>query len=374
MRLNLGDFFCCYIKQHMATSLSQNIANNFYCNFCDYTCSKPSDYNKHILTRKHKTATISQQMATPHTQIIANNFHCNLCDYTCSKSSDYDKHLLTTKHRIATNSACLVAKNSTYICDCCNKEYVDRTGLWRHKKKCFNVLGEDNDKNNIKLSGCELNTEQLIKLLLKNQDIMENVILKNQHVMEKMIEIMPNIGNNSHNNTITNNTQNFNIQMFLNEHCKNAMNLTDFIDSLPITADTYDSTIENGLTKTITNMLVNGLSQLDILDRPIHCTDASRRTLYVKDDNIWEKDNELRHIMKGIKDLSLKQRTMINKWQDANMGWDTKENLQSRMTKLIFNSMTSIENDNKETGKIIRAISKNVYLDNDTRDQYIQLK
>ena len=107
-------------------------------------------------------------------------------------------------------------------------------------------------------------------------------------------------------------------------------------------------------------MITNGLSQLDILERPIHCTDATRKTLYVKEANNWEKDTELLRMLLGIKTLARKQRTMINKWQDANMGWDTKENLQSRMTKLIFNSMTSIENDNKETGKIIRAISKTI--------------
>ena len=118
-------------------------------------------------------------------------------------------------------------------------------------------------------------------------------------------------------------------------------------------------------------MLINGLNQLDILDRPIHCTDATRKTLYVKDDDTWEKDNELLHMLKGIKTLTMKQRTMINKWQDANLGWDTKENLQSRLTKLVYNSMTSIESDDKETGKIIRAVSKNVYLDNDTKDHYI---
>jgi hypothetical protein len=162
--------------------------------------------------------------------------------------------------------------------------------------------------------------------------------------------------------------------MFLNEHCKNAMNLTDFIQSLPITAETYDSTIENGLTKTMTNMLLNGLNELDIVDRPIHCTDASRKTLYVKDDDIWEKDNELLHMLKGIRDLSLKQRTLIKRWQDVNNGWATDENLQSRMTKLIGNSMTAIENDERETGKIIRSISKNVYLDKDTKDEYLQLK
>jgi hypothetical protein len=307
----------------------------------------------------------------------AQKFQCDSCDFICSKESEWNRHIITRKHINRTKLNALEQKkidvcHIVYECEC-GKEYSARNSLWYHKKKCSIAQGDNDEKHDNNTSGVEMNTDILIKMLLKNQDVMENVILKNQDVMEKMMEVMPNMGSYS-NNHMNSHNNNFNIQMFLNEHCKNAMNLTDFINSLPITSDTYDSTIENGLTKTITNMLVNGLSQLDILDRPIHCTDASRRILYVKDDNIWEKDNELRHIMKGIKDLSLKQRTMINKWQDANMGWDTKENLQSRMTKLIFNSMTSIENDSKETGKIIRAISKNVYLDNDTRDQYHQLK
>ena len=299
----------------------------------------------------------------------ANNFYCKKCDFSCSKLCDYNRHLTTRKHEILTNTNEINAKNAkTFEC-VCGKQYKHMSSLCGHKKTCSVIQGytendDKNNKNNKNTHGFEIDKELLIKIILKNQD-----------VMEKMMEIMPQLGNqiNTNCNYTTNNNQ-FNIQMFLNEHCKNAMNLTDFIDSLPITAETYDSTIENGLTKTITNMLVNGLSQLDILDRPIHCTDASRKTLYVKDDNNWEKDNELLHILKGIKTLSVKQRTMINKWQDANMGWATKENLQSRMTKLVFNSMTSIENDDKETGKIIRAISKNVYLDTDTKDQYIQSK
>ena len=131
--------------------------------------------------------------------------------------------------------------------------------------------------------------------------------------MEKMVEIMPQFGNQIHTNSHNTTNNQFNIQMFLNEHCKNAMNLTEFIATLPITAETYDNTLENGLTKTITNIITNGLSQLDILDRPIHCTDPARKTLYVKDDNVWEKDNELLLMLKGIRELSLKQRTMIKK-------------------------------------------------------------
>ena len=159
--------------------------------------------------------------------------------------------------------------------------------------------------------------------------------------------------------------------MFLNEHCKNAMNLTDFIDTLPITAETYDNTIQNGLTKSMTNLLVNGLSQLDILKRPIHCTDASRKTLYVKDEDTWEKDTELQRLLLGITALAQKQRANIDKWQEVNEGWKTNENIQTKFTELIFNTMDDVENNEKERGKIIRAISKNVYLDNEVKNQYI---
>ena len=159
--------------------------------------------------------------------------------------------------------------------------------------------------------------------------------------------------------------------MFLNEHCKNAMNLTDFIESLPITAETYEHTTEYGLTKSITKMMVNGLSELDILQRPIHCTDASRKTLYVKENDIWEKDNELLHVLKGIRELSLKQRINIHKWQDANEGWAIKDDLQTKITMLVSKVMTDIDDDEKETRKIISAISRNTYLTNEIKNEYM---
>jgi len=314
----------------------------------------------------------------------ATKFQCESCDFVCSKESEWNRHIITRKHINRTKLNGLEQKkidvcHIAYTCEC-GKEYSARNSLWYHKKRC--TIGQgDNDKTNLTTTTIDKNdiTQKLVELIMsKNQEfiteLVSTITSSNKEVMEKMLEIMPQVGNHSHNNTNNSHNNNFNIQMFLNDNCKNAMNLTDFIDSLPITAETYDSTIENGLTKTITSMLVNGLSKLDILDRPIHCTDATRKTLYVKDDDTWEKDNELLHILKGIKTLSMKQRTMINKWQDANLGWDTKENLQSRLTRLVYNSMTSIESDDKETGKIIRAVSKNVYLDNDTKDHYPQLK
>ena len=251
--------------------------------------------------------------------------------------------------------------------------YKHASSLWNHKNKC-NFVEETHDKttkNNEKNSnsnGIEIDKELLIKMLLKNQDVMEKIA----EVMPMMMEIMPKLGNNSHNTNSNNTTNNqFNIQMFLNEHCKNAMNLTDFIDSLPITASTYDSTIENGLTKTITNMITNGLNKLDILERPIHCTDATRKTLYVKEADIWEKDTELIKVVDSIKTLIRKKRTLISRWKEANRGWDTVENKQMRFTELICNIMTDVDFDEKETGKIVRSISKSVYLDSEEKKKYL---
>ena len=313
----------------------------------------------------------------------AKNFYCENCDFICSKQCDYNRHVMTRKHQMEINGNTLeIKKTPKYVCDDCSREYKTNSGLWKHMKGCKNAkkTPKNAKKTPLGSSSIELDInidkEMLIKMLLKNQDIMEGVLLKNGEVMEKMVEMMPQMGmNNSHNtntntNTNSHNTNNFNIQMFLHDHCKNAMNLTDFIQSLPITSETYDSTIANGLTKTITNMMVNGLNDLDILERPIHCTDASRKILYVKESDKWEKDNNMLHIMKGIKQLSLKQRTMINKWKDANEGWDKDDKLQSKMTNLVFNSMTQIEIDDKETSKIIKSVSKSVYLDNDTKHNY----
>jgi NACalpha-BTF3-like transcription factor len=315
----------------------------------------------------------------------SHNYYCKKCDFECNKKSNWDRHIITRKHvngsNMVVNDSILVPKSANFNC-VCGKTYKWESGYYRHKKLCSGIQ-EDNSTN---VTICEPTqqdktdvTQKLVELIMsKNQEFMTELVTNlthsNKDVVNKMMEIMPSMGNNSHNtnsNNTTNNNQ-FNIQMFLNDHCKNAMNLTDFIDSLPITAETYESTIDNGLTKTITNMITNGLSQLDVLERPIHCTDASRKTLYVKEDNAWEKDNELVKILLGIRQLASHQRTLINTWKDVHDDWNTNDRMQTRFTSLICNSITDIENDEKETNKIIRSISKTVYLNTEVKNMYIE--
>ena len=335
-------------------------------------------------------------------------FHCETCLYSCSRKSQYDRHISTTKHQIAIktlqnaifsgpkSSAPKPVTKQYYNC-MCGKKFSHNSSYYRHRINCYKYQTNINDidgksstsdvedafdnSNDIE----EQNKSELIDYYNTynndNQSGFKELVLlllkENKEIQKNFVNLLPHIkGNNTNtnsNNTIHNTTTNnnqFNVNMFLNEHCKNAMNLTDFIDTLPLTPETFDNTIENGLTKSITTMITNGLNNMDILERPIHCTDPARKTMYIKDNNVWEKDKELNLLLNGITKVALKQRSNISKWQDANNGWATDDDLQTKMTNLVFNSMTQIEKDDKETNKIIRAISKNTYLSSEIKDQY----
>ena len=329
------------------TFLASETLKKLRCDVCSFECSRNCDFNRHLRTRKHE---IETKMKQNETSLQGNNY------IDAQKASDDG-----CKDEVP-NDAFLASKSSDldHECEYCALSFKSRTTLWRHRKVCLKKQGNNQiiNGNNV---GDVIDKDVLIKMLLKNQDVMEKMVTNLGNT---------NSNNNSHNNLNSHNNNTFNIQMFLNEHCKNAMNLTDFINSLPITNETYNHTIENGLTKTITNMITDGLSNMDILERPIHCTDSNRKTIYVKDDDVWEQDKELLKILNGIKTVALKQRTMIDKWKEANEGWKENENLQNQLTSLVFNSMTLIEQDEKEMKKIVRAISKNTYLTNDIKNEY----
>ena len=321
--------------------LAEKNADKFACDSCSFICRKQSDWDRHISTRKHQNGI---QMVYKGTSFYA----------------DGNKSSSGVKKR---------QKNATPILVCeCGKQYVYKSGYYRHKKICFMNEESNVDTNNELVDICSGSHDEFKEMVL--------ILLKeNKEIQKTFVDMLPYMkgGNMNSNNNIINNTTNnnqFNINMFLNEHCKNAMNLTEFINTLPITNETYDNTIENGLTKTITSMVVNGLNNMDILKRPIHCTDPARKIMYIKDNDVWEKDNELLLLLHGIKSLSLKQRTSLNKWQEANVGWDKDEDLQTKMTKLVFHSMTNVEEDEKEINKIIRAIGKNTYLSQDIKENY----
>ena len=296
-------------------------------------------------------------------------FRCEKCDFICIRKSQYDRHQLTRKHLINDNmmtlSANLVPKSSgLFQCNCGNT-YKYRQGLHTHRQTCSlnhpNIPSEDTT-NTTDTTTTPIIIEKMFtmftQMMTQNQDFMTNVIGKVQGITN----------NNSHN---TNNNQ-FNINMFLNEHCKNAMNITDFIRSLPITAQHYENTKDHGLADTLTHLIVDGLNNLDVVDRPIHCTDQKRKTMYVKDKDIWEKDEHLNIIMASIHDLTFLHRKKLDLWKGLHPEYEAIEKLQIAYASMIENLFTDVADSKSGLSKLIKGITTSSYIDNETKLSYSQ--
>ena len=210
------------------------------------------------------------------------NYYCETCDYISCKKSNYATHLMTLKHLKCTNGNVLETagnqnkpKTSSkfYSCDNCQKKFKNRSGLWKHNKLC--IIEPEKDVKD------DQTDKDLILLLLKQNNDLQN----------KVLEICKNgITNNTISNTINNNNKTFNLQFFLNETCKNAMNISEFVDSIKLQISDLESVGKIGYVEGLTKIILKRLNALDITERPVHCSDTKRDTLYVKDDNKWEKE------------------------------------------------------------------------------------
>ena len=292
-------------------------------------------------------------------------YGCKLCDYETSNKKDYTKHLITRKHRSATNQQQTDNQNILYMCQHCKKEYRDRSGLWRHKTKCDyeeNKVIESKQTTHDEIDHASL-TEKMIELVMsKNQEFMTVF-------MEKIVHMLPSITNTTHTNSHNTNNQ-FNIQMFLNDHCKNAMNISDFIKSLPITAKHYENTKDNGLADTLTTLMVDGLNNLNVVERPIHCTDQKRKIMYVKDNDKWEKDTNNEIVVKGVKDLTFLHRMNVDLWQEENPKFNTDDDLQIALSSIICNLFSNVTDEKKDLAKLFKGLTDATYLDEDTKTNF----
>ena len=227
---------------------------------------------------------------------VAKDFYCEKCDYTCSKKFNWNKHLLTAKHIQVTPGDTFVAKvaksskNNFYSCEICNKEYSSRNGLWKHKKTCSEQKSDE-----------EISTKELVLMLFQQNNKVQDAIIE----MSKQITTTNNNNNTTNNNNSHNTTNNsFNLQFFLNETCKNAMNITDFANSIKLQLSDLISVGELGYVEGISNIIVKNLNALDITERPVHCTDKKRETIYIKDEDKWEKDEDDKKLKKFIKTIA----------------------------------------------------------------------
>ena len=294
-------------------------------------------------------------------------FSCEVCDFKCCKESEYNRHLSTQKHKKFTSVYKKNAVTENALKCKCSKTYTTRMGLWKHKQKCPIANSKTNDKTTDAMSSelkdiHNMDKDYLILKLLKD----------NEEIRQILKEVLPKIGNNNtiinnnNNNTTNNNnnmTNNFNLNVFLNEHCKDALNISEFVDSLKITFEDLLYSKKNGLVEGISNVMIRGLKELDIYKRPIHCTDRKRETMYIKDHEKWEKD-ETHEIMRNtIEKIADKERTALQIWTEENPDWIETERKQLEYLTMLRNVSEPIEDDAKNGKKIIRAVSREVIVD-----------
>ena len=288
---------------------------------------------------------------------------CNVCHVNCSKKSDWERHINTIKHchRVNGNKTenMEINKSAQYKC-VCGKKFVTNSGLWKHNKVCTissseQLLTTDSQEKNIDKN----NNENLINYLIKENQEFKNLILE---IVKKDTYTT---------NTTTNNTNShnkaFNLNFFLNETCKDAMNIMDFVDSIQYQLADLEKMGEIGYVEGLSNIIVKNLNALDVTQRPVHCTDKKRETIYIKDQDKWEKDEDKNKIRKAIKRAALKNARLIQKFKEKHPDYNEYHSKYStQYHKLIIESFGgSGDNDVEKEDKIIRNITKNIVVDKD---------
>jgi hypothetical protein len=297
-------------------------------------------------------------------------FNCALCNYNSKKNSEWQKHILTGKHSKRQEAAnVLFAKQQKKIqCEICKKEYINRSGLWRHKKTCFSIQPDDkkiSEKSPEKSPEpptanlvTEKNTEnEIIKMLIQENKEFKNLILE---LIKKDNLNITNNTNNSHNKT-------FNLQFFLNEECKDALNISEFVSSIKVELEDLEATGRLGYVEGVSRIMNKNLKELDVNKRPIHCSDLKREILYIKNDDQWIKEEETKPILKkAIKQVAYENIKQINEWKKKYPDCTDSESRKNDLyLKIVGNSMSGLttEEQLKNYEKIVSRVAKEAIID-----------
>jgi hypothetical protein len=285
---------------------------------------------------------------------FCNKYFCDICNYNTERKSSFKDHLLSRRHIKSMNGNENSANSAIHAynicCPNCNKTYKDYSGLWRHKKKCIAGLESESISNNV-----QTDKDLIISLLKQNTELLE-IVKNGTHNITNT--------NNSHNTNSHN--KSFNLQFFLNETCKNAMNITDFVNSLQLQLSDLEKVGEIGYVEGISNIIIKNLNALDVTLRPVHCTDKKRETMYVKDENKWEKEDDNKSkLHKMIRKVSNKNIDLITDFKELNPDWKkSTSKVSSQFDKIIIESMGGTgENDYEKEERIIKRVSKSVFVD-----------
>jgi hypothetical protein len=286
-------------------------------------------------------------------------FVCEHCDFKCYMKCDWRRHIIRPKHINLVSGTNWNEKNleKTYSCPNCTKYFATQSGLWKHKKKCSIISCKEDLNDSIK-------QQQLIDYLLKENAEFKQLMMEQN---KNMLELAKNAGSYNTNTTNNNSNNNFNLNFFLNETCKNAMNIMDFVSKLQVGIKELEETGRLGFAEGISKIFINGLKDIEINDRPIHCSDSKREVVYIKDKNQWNKDSEDKPILtSAIKQVVRKNINQISEWAKGHPEYNDSSSKQNdRYLKIVSNSMcgSTKEETEKNYEKIIRNIVKETMID-----------
>ena len=307
-------------------------------------------------------------MTTKNEQKRANKeLHCTYCNFTTYKKNNFERHIMTVKHKILQNTIIKEQKEQPdakrFACDC-GKSYKHHSSLYNHKHKCNYKNDKETNVNSIENTDIynkdddTMNYKKLFFELINENKEMRSMLMNQQ---KQITEIIPKIGNNNVINNTTNNKNKFNINVFLNEKCKDAISLDEFINNIEISMRHLITTKDKGMITGISNIIIENMSKLSLYERPLHCTDKKRETIYIKNDE-WEKDENKEQINKALKQIESKQLKNVQVWLDEHPNYMNCSKQQEEFAELLRECGKSIE-DNKE--KIIKNICNEVYVDKD---------
>ena len=284
------------------------------------------------------------------TSNIPVNFYCIFCDYGCSKKSCWTQHTATSKHTKATNG--LHSATKKYACEKCHTNFKHHSSYYRHKKNCvIDKNNSINESNNI------LDKDLIIMLVKQNTELIE----QNTELMDMLKNNTTTQANHNTNSLNNNNNKTFNLQFFLNETCKDAMNIMDFVDSIKLQLSDLEKLGEIGYAQGISNIITTNLKALDVTQRPVHCTDKKRETMYIKDEDKWEKEDENKpNLRKAIKRVANRNIKLLPQFREKYPEYkNSYSKVSDKYDKMVLEAMGGAGNDDLEKeDKIIHNISK----------------
>ncbi len=319
-----------------------------------------------------------ETLVTNSCQKVAQPFYCEKCDYLTLKKSSFNKHIETKKHKVTHCDICHEVGDAkvAYQCKNCDKVYYSRNGLWVHKKVCTNKVENHDQLQLTDVNIHDMSDKDLIVMLIKENKELQSLLVEHAReykddIKNMMMEVLKNGTNNTTNNNSNtntncmNNNKTFNLQFFLNETCKDAMNINDFVDSIKIQLCDLERFGEISYVENLSNIITTNLKALDITERPVHCTDKKRETIYIKDQDKWEKeDDNNSKLRKAIKKIASKNYKLLPEYREKYPGCQYADSKYSdKYNKMVVEAMGGIGDENEKEDKIIRNISKNIVID-----------